>query len=176
MLHSERCHTVADTSYDGPSRLINCSTRRISPVEKIEYVTLSYVWGSAVNDPDYSEVNPNHWILPDELPKAIEDAIMVTKELGYQFLWIDRYSIDRSNPSAFVEELRQMDRVYQNSVLIIIEVAGKDPYCGLHCVRPNSRCPRQPSVRIRDLRLISTMQRPKWNIKKSTWSSRGWTY
>ncbi|RDW57223.1 hypothetical protein BP5796_12673 [Coleophoma crateriformis] len=109
-------------------RLIDCETRRIIPSSGHTYLTLSYVWGpqakNAVVD-DFIEV------LPSNLPCTIEDAIVVTKELGFRYLWIDRYCIDRRDQKAFQMQLHQMGNIYRNSVLTIVAAAGSGDSYGL---------------------------------------------
>jgi hypothetical protein len=62
-------------------KLIDCETRAIVPGEDRPYVALSYVWGLSA---DISE-DPNR--LPANLPNTIQDAMTVTKRLGYRYLW-----------------------------------------------------------------------------------------
>ena len=48
------------------------------------FVALSYVWG---------ELPADSYVLGSRiaLPPTIEDAVKSTRELGYQYLWVDRY-------------------------------------------------------------------------------------
>ncbi|KAF2867429.1 heterokaryon incompatibility protein-domain-containing protein, partial [Massariosphaeria phaeospora] len=174
-----KCHRLIEEV--GPSRLIDCNARVIIPTGQTAnsaYVTLSYVWGSSAKDDTASipALETTSWILPEELPKTIEDAITVTQELGYRYLWVDKYCIDQSRSEDFISQVQQMDLIYRNSVLTIIDAAGHDPFKGLPGVRPDSRSPIQPSVSVGDYELYSTMHRPEWDIKTSRWSTRAWTY
>lgn len=50
------------------------------------YVALSYVWG------DSTEVTFKVGMeLGGSVPQTIKDSIKVTRELGYDYLWVDRY-------------------------------------------------------------------------------------
>jgi hypothetical protein len=63
-------------------RVINCATLRVEERPWSEkYVALSYVWGPPSGD----------W------PPTILDAVEVTKQLGEQYLWVDRLCINQSN-------------------------------------------------------------------------------
>jgi hypothetical protein len=64
--------------------------------------------------------------LSGDLPDTIEDAITVTRNLGFQYLWIDRYCIDQQNEKEASAQIRQMDLVYKNAEITIIAAAGKD--------------------------------------------------
>jgi hypothetical protein len=172
------------TLADGPSRLIDCNTRCImdctGTVEAppLDYVALSYLWGS---EPvglqrrglqDYRATSK----LTNDMPKTIEDAITVTKRLGYDYLWVDKYCIDQCKTQDRDGEIQRMDAIYRNADVTIIDAAGEDPYGGLPGVRPKSRSPHQPSVRLGTFELLSAMRRPDWDIKNSRWRTRGWTY
>jgi hypothetical protein len=56
-----------------------------------QYVALSYVWGTEETAIQFSET------LPAELLLTIQDAITITLNFGYLFLWIDRYCINQSD-------------------------------------------------------------------------------
>lgn len=80
--HSQSCQRVKTHSVPG-FKAIDCSTRRIETLDpcKIDYIALSYVWGSTIAV--YGEASG--------LPATVEDSIAVTMALGYQYLWVDRY-------------------------------------------------------------------------------------
>ncbi|KAG6359494.1 hypothetical protein INS49_013015 [Diaporthe citri] len=89
------------------------------------YVTLSYVWGL---DPAEAPVGD---ALPKTLPKLIEDTIVATLRLGYQYLWIDRYCIPQDDETVRNALIRNMDKVYSESSLTIIASAAEQPSQGL---------------------------------------------
>ncbi|KAF1995952.1 HET-domain-containing protein [Amniculicola lignicola CBS 123094] len=171
--HSEYCGQTAPPLEW--LKVIDCNTRKIVPLENHDYVSLSYVWGTAAHAAAPT-IAADGLSLPEELPRTIEDAIAVTLLLNYRYLWIDKFCIDKSNNEKFVKELGQMDLVYRNSVLTIIDACGEDPSFGLPGVRPGSRCPHQPSIQIGEHKLLSDVRNPQWLIKNSPWSTRGWTY
>ena len=88
--YHDKCKRYA-TAAPTPRRmkLIDCDTRQIVPAQSHKYVALSYVWGLAALGPGYDDRVVNG-TLPDLLPKTIEDAILATLKLGFQYLWIDR--------------------------------------------------------------------------------------
>jgi len=61
--------------------MIDVSARKIVQYPPdCEYIALSYVWGNVV---------PKDGALEKKLlPQTIEDAIVVTQQLGKQFLWV----------------------------------------------------------------------------------------
>ena len=88
-------------------KLIDCETRTIVPGEDRPYVALSYVWGRPSSD---ISNDPNR--LPANLPNTIQDAMTVTKRLGYRYLWVDRYCIDQENEQEKADEVEKMDLIY----------------------------------------------------------------
>lgn len=69
-------------------RLVDCERLLVidtEPSRAYAWLALSYVWGG----PDLTQ-------LP-ETPRTITDAITVTKQLGYRYLWVDQYCIDQED-------------------------------------------------------------------------------
>lgn len=143
--HPQTC--VGETDDAISLKIIDCATRSIVQSDANQpYVTLSYVWGPTVagEETNGPAVEDDIQRLPANLPKTIEDAIVVTKTLDYKYLWVDKYCIDQTDPEDALHQIRQMHLIYRNCVLTIIDAAGKDPHHGLPGVRPNSRSPNQP--------------------------------
>jgi hypothetical protein len=93
-------------------RVIDCQQRAIIPQpEGAPYIALSYVWGKVAANP--LEFNQAQAFGEDEistddrrvqnsdshhpLPRFILDSMKVTLDLGYRYLWINRYYINQSN-------------------------------------------------------------------------------
>jgi hypothetical protein len=153
-------------------KLIDCYTRRIVPASTNQYLALSYTWGP--KSKSVGEDN-NLGFLPDNLPDTIEDAITVTRNLGFQYLWIDRYCINQQNEEEASVQIRQMDLVYKNAEITIIAAAGKDPRYGLPGVGRRHRA-SQPCAKIGEHFLVSVLDDLSYCIRDSQWISRGWTY
>ncbi|KAF2624511.1 hypothetical protein BU25DRAFT_476214 [Macroventuria anomochaeta] len=79
------------------------------------YVALSYVWGA----------NQGHGF-----PQTIKDAIEVTKTLGHQYLWVDRYCIKQESVEKH-QRINQIDIVYQAVDVTINAAAGTNANFGL---------------------------------------------
>lgn len=79
---------IAPESPPNGMRVIRCdgTPSIVNAPEPCDYVALSYVWGNSqasgccVGD-----------ILASDIPQTIKDSIEVTLQLGYQYLWVDRY-------------------------------------------------------------------------------------
>lgn len=71
-------------------RAIDCVKKKFENVSGPEqFVALSYVWAQVPEQPNEQVAGR----LPQILPQLIEDARIVTLELGIRFLWVDRYCI-----------------------------------------------------------------------------------
>lgn len=165
-LHPDRCKP---TSFHVPDlRLIDCKTKRIVPASNHSYVTLSYLWGEGGNEMPFSGR------LPLKTPRTIEDALLVTLRLGFQYLWIDRYCINQDNVGETYAQLRLMGSIYRNSELTLIAAAGDDPSYRLPGVGERYRTPLASAQIgnhfLRQTRNISPV------VRESRWYSRGWTY
>ena len=169
--HTNMC-SIEDPSFVPGLKLIDCITSDIILAEDKPYAALSYVWGSG------SEVSENPNKLPETLPNTIKDAIIVAKELGYRYLWVDRYCIDQANEEEKTNQCGKMDLIYQNAELTIIAAIGQDPTYGLPGVSLRKRKPQNLTTcsKIGKQFLISTECWPKEVIKKTKWKTRAWTY
>ncbi|KAK1773454.1 heterokaryon incompatibility protein-domain-containing protein [Copromyces sp. CBS 386.78] len=164
-------------------RVIDCTTRNIvSAVEafgnhakhdKLDYVTLSYVWGQAgFSVPVLREDGLS---LPDELPLVISDAMEVVKRVGYRYLWVDRYCIPQDDIRTKQIQIKNMDKIYSYSILTIIAAAGEGPEYGLPGVSSRHR-PEQLCVQVADGISLALYESPKVLVTTSKWHTRGWTY
>jgi Heterokaryon incompatibility protein (HET) len=64
-------------------------------------------------------------------PKVISDGMIVTKTLGLQYLWVDKFCIDQENPNEKHDQISRMDAVYKRTEITIIAAAGDDENRGL---------------------------------------------
>ncbi|PTD04100.1 hypothetical protein FCULG_00000019 [Fusarium culmorum] len=113
----------------------------------------------------------------NKFPPTIRDAMAVTKKMGFQYLWVDRYCIpqDESKSKEKADHIKQIDRIYRQAELTMVAAAGQGPEHGLPGIGSTPRIP-QPSVQVGKHTLISTMTTPRFMIYSSPWYSRGWTY
>jgi hypothetical protein len=178
--HTDSCSVSPQSSLPG-LKLIDCQTRLICNASDTDaYTALSYVWGKVGNGGDSAsssgaKLSDVGLILPTILPKVIESATIVTKELGMRYLWVDKYCIDQRNEAEKHDQIAKMDRIYRGSAVTIIAAAGDDENYGLPGVDNELRCCR-PSVQVGPTTLVSTHGHPVHLITSAKWSSRAWTY
>ena len=151
-------------------KVIDCKARRVVdlPSSGTAYVTFSYVWGPAqVSDGVVGGTLQN-------VPAVIEDAIYITTQLNFRYLWIDRYCISNSDAGERHRLIQAMGSVYQNSELTIIAAAVDGPNFALPGVRSGSR--GEPPFHIGQYTLTPFNLMVKKEVNESKWASRGWTY
>ncbi|KAF2456453.1 heterokaryon incompatibility protein-domain-containing protein [Lineolata rhizophorae] len=171
--HLRHCAKVPHASIKD-LRLIDCLDRQIVTLSQEEqFVALSYVWGS-VSAPKSTGSSHQENDLP-EVPEVVEDAIEVTKNLGYRYLWVDRYCIDQRSHEMKHSQIQQMHLVYSKAQFTIVMAAGEDASYGLPGIRGKRR-KEQPMGKAFGRLLVSTLPDPCADIRRSKWASRGWTF
>ncbi|OAP57213.1 hypothetical protein AYL99_07951 [Fonsecaea erecta] len=153
-------------------KLIDCTTRRIvKPPEGCPFATLSYVWGRS------DESVPDGEQLPQQLPRVIEDALTVAKQVGIPYLWVDRYCISQTNLEEKAAQIKKMDPIYSSASFTIFAAAGDGADHGLPGVSRKRNADRQPRAQIDHKHLLTwTMPDGPALVLKSRWNTRAWTY
>ncbi|KAL6401220.1 hypothetical protein AUP68_16949 [Ilyonectria robusta] len=147
-------------------RVINCAMD--PPVVEaqpwgITYAALSYVWGKRPAD-------------MEEWPKTVLDAVTVMREMGLQYLWVDRLCINQSDPVKKGYLISRMTTIYEEADFTIVAAAGCGASYGLPGVRSTPRKPQPKCTLESGSMLVSTLQDPRRHILESEYWTRGWTY
>ncbi|KAF5663729.1 hypothetical protein FHETE_7434 [Fusarium heterosporum] len=129
-LGHQRCRYSGDNVL--PTRVIRINDRSVQlQINKTDrrgsYLALSYCWGNP--DPNkqtslYKLHNDNldrlvEAIRVDELEQSVQDAINVTRQLGYTYLWIDRLCIIQDCEIDMAHEISRMATIYKNADVTI---------------------------------------------------------
>ena len=167
-MHTKNC--APRTRRPVPSfKLIDCETGAIISGADHPYVALSYVCGGKSKHGEWFAA------LPRDLPATVEDAMTVTRNLGYRYLWIDQYCINQSCKEELTAQLLRMDAIYRDSVVTIIAAAGEDATYGL----PGVGKPRRGGnshAQVGKHFFASSLNDPRHLIEDSIWRKRAWTY
>ena len=171
----------------GGFKLINLQTFEIDTIRSHTippYVALSYVWGPPELQMAYklaSERDPQPGIRLDLLPRTLKDAMLLARDLGRPYIWIDYLCIDQNPASATKPEaLKTMGAIYAAAELVIVAVAGSDAAAGLPGVRGHRRFVG-PSLQTltRNGFHIELLHKPPpivyW-LHHTRWATRGWTF
>ncbi|KAH7070264.1 heterokaryon incompatibility protein-domain-containing protein [Paraphoma chrysanthemicola] len=146
-------------------RLIDCNQMAIVKAEPSwVWVALSYVWGG------------NDMTRFPRTPQTITDAIMVTRRLGYQYLWVDQYCVDQTDSAHKDEQIRNMGQIYGEADVTIVAASGDSKHCGLPGVS-SEREPSESVVQPGNRLIFHAASEPVENIKYgSPWFQRAWTF
>ncbi|KAM7199009.1 Heterokaryon incompatibility protein (HET) domain containing protein [Rhypophila sp. PSN 637] len=98
------------------------------------YITLSYRWGDPSKMPikltqDTLERLRNG-ISVDSLPRTFQDAVTVTRNLGYRYLWIDSLCILQDSVEDWQKAVIEMPDIYNHAELNICGPAAADCTAG----------------------------------------------
>jgi hypothetical protein len=170
-----------------------------APLSSICYVALSYVWGPPEHQKtkllklNTLKLAADGSLLKYQVPKTIEDAILVTRLLGFKYLWVDALCIIQDDAGDQKVQISNMHGIYKTAFLTVVAASGKHANAGLPGLRPNTREYEQREVVVIDpmdqnpgLSLMTTVKKnpQSWassysvgqgDLEMSGWNRRAWT-
>lgn len=151
-------------------RVIDVRTRQIVPAPVgCQYIALSYVWGETALS-ELADAN----CLPELAAPTIEDAMTCAQALNIDYLWVDRHCIDQNAVHTKHAMIQNMDKIYADATLTIIDATGSCASSGLGGVSERERhVPAWIILYDQGLSVVPDVTR---DIHTSHWNSRGWTY
>jgi hypothetical protein len=157
-----------------------------TPRTRGHYLALSYCWGTSQKFVTTKATLPSmlRGIRLEDIPKTFRDAVYVTRQLGYQYIWIDALCIVQDSDSDKAEQISQIQHIYRNAAFTISASRSadcNDGFIGLVDLdlenKPEVVSGKIPystpegivgCIQLRKLTLLDTSNQP---IHK-----RGWTY
>ncbi|CAI6338355.1 unnamed protein product [Periconia digitata] len=144
------CRLPSKSSGSSPRRLVDVG-RAAAPIRLIdtqgksfEYAALSHCWGSA---PSLTATKSNWKKLAsnipfEALPPLFQDTVVIVRQLGLRYIWIDSLCIIQDSVRDWETESAKMGGIYENSYVTISATSSGDG---------NARClvDRQKPVRLR---------------------------
>ena len=109
----------------------------------------------------------------NRLPATFQDAIRITRRLGYRYLWIDCYCIIQDSKADWDIESLRMASIYQGSVLTISALAAADSHAGIFAARRFQDHIKWVSSQTIVVREPTALYRD--NLRKANLSKRGWS-
>lgn len=110
---------------DRPTRVLDVAHSRVRlkcntwQDERLEYLTLSHMWGTDATQQLKLESGTlelfQHVVPWNKLSKIFQEAIRITRRLGYRYIWIDSLCIIQNSASDWEKEAARMATVYGNS-------------------------------------------------------------
>jgi hypothetical protein len=95
--------------------------RLVTDAPLAPYVALSYCWGGdqIAKTVKSRVVEYENGIPLDTLPQTIFDALVVTRGIGLQYLWVDAMCIIQDDCDDMAEQIGQMYAVYRSAYVTI---------------------------------------------------------
>lgn len=162
--------------------------------QHVRYAALSYTWGL---EEQYCLKRENVEVLkqPGSLDrtnvtirKVIIDAIEVCLEADIPYLWVDALCIIQDDEHGKMSQIRNMDSVYSNAYITIVQAAEKQTSSDQRPLDQNFNLglsgvstpftPVEPSCIVDGVSYLvddnDVYRRMDENFSTSRWSSRGW--
>lgn len=129
--------------------------------ERAIYAALSHCWGASQHLTTENKIvgrrvqDLQEGICFGTLPLTYRHAVMVARQLGIRFLWIDSLCIVQDDADDWAREGAVMGRIYQQSYITIAATAGTDGTAGLFWKNKSAAvgdrikatvCPRRPGA------------------------------
>lgn len=189
-LHTcENVHPSSDSSpgnramADSFLRVIDVQRQCIVKAPRMcRYMALSYVWGGPqelqLTKKTHLELERPNGLSTDDtrLPRTITDAMLLVSRFDERYLWVDSLCIMQDDAENKHDQIALMDVIYQNAILTIVAVSGKNAGAGLPGMRAGSRNVLQHIEHIQGLALVNSLITPSYSIDQSVWNARAWTY
>lgn len=137
-------------------------------------MALSYVWGPTPTQTTEGEPPQSDHVghLPWKLSKTIEDAIDATLQLGFNYLWVDKYCIDQSTGEhELLVQLSSMDSIYEGATVTIVAGVGSNADFGLPGVNGTRRV-GHPSITFDGKTWVSGSRITQALVLDSKWITR----
>ncbi|KAF5591576.1 uncharacterized protein FSUBG_10388 [Fusarium subglutinans] len=113
-------------------------------LQSVDYLILSYCWGSGNEKSKTTETNLDirlRGFPVSDLSKTIQDAILLTRLMGFRYLWVDAICIIQGPTGDFRSESPRMGDYYSNAACCISASLAKDSREGFLTERPLARFP-----------------------------------
>jgi hypothetical protein len=149
-----------------------------------QWVALSHCWG---NEPPfistiYNLSNRMRQLQWSDLPATFRDAIIITRKLGYRYLWIDSLCILQDSPDEWTKEASRMSAYYGDAVVTIASCWTKNQTDGILNKRQTLQAVIKILLRCKSMAepgsfYVRTYPRSlDYEMNMSPWSCRGWTF
>ncbi|KAK4140290.1 heterokaryon incompatibility protein-domain-containing protein [Dichotomopilus funicola] len=138
------CRKAVRSASRFPTRLLDLGSGKKDQTIRLrvglgrkEFVSLSHRWGDSqplrLLQSNFEAFKKE--IRPEDLPKTFRDAVAITRELGYQYLWIDSLCIIQDSKEDWMTESAIMGQIYRCSALNISAGGAQDSSSGCFVTR-----------------------------------------
>jgi hypothetical protein len=175
---------MPEPNFPHPVRVIDVENMCIVDLTSDKrYVALSYCWGKVKMSTLVQENEASLRIpcglskLPD-IPQTMQDAIVLVRNVGERYLWIDCLCILQDSEIDLQQQLEQMAWVFLNAYFTIFAISGQDANYGLPGVRPGTRKLKQFVQKVGHLAIASSLPWMEDHdlLQSGAWGTRAWTF
>lgn len=140
------------------------------------YAALSYCFGNApVLTTTGKTLHERQASIPmTVLPQTVRDAIIWTRQLGLQYLWIDSLCILQDSQSDWEVELSTMADIYRDATVTIPATAA--PHAGSGCAPVRNKLQLAPFTPLAGIAIQADFKRDAWIFRAGPLEKRGWTF
>jgi hypothetical protein len=185
--HGPECHADHERSLIHQLSFIDVHDLCIvAQNSRAKYTALSYVWGKAQSPFQTTKSNQEELHKPgsfskkwSQLPRTVQDAILLSRQLQVRYIWIDRFCIVQDDTDSINENISAMASIYSQSYFTIVAADGSDPEFGL-CGTGSNSGPRafqkelnSDVLAFEDLEFLTSGCATE---SKQAWHSRAWTF
>ncbi|KUJ11494.1 HET-domain-containing protein [Mollisia scopiformis] len=98
-----------------------------------EWITLSHCWGGHTPlSTTSANIKERRRAIPlDEFPPTFRDAILLTRKLGFRYMWIDSLCILQDSHQDWTQESSQMYQIYAEAFMNIAASSARNPEDGI---------------------------------------------
>ncbi|KAF2648839.1 HET-domain-containing protein [Lophiostoma macrostomum CBS 122681] len=188
--HSGHCHSFLDAwrQLEPPTRLSLIDVQQLclvhySMCRTPKYLALSYVWGRGqqifqTTSENFASLSQKgaFKLFEDRLPRTIKDAIILTRLLGLQYIWIDRFCYVQDEIAHQNGQIEDMAAIHANAYLTLVASGGEDDSEGLRGIDQTGQH-RNVSLCTLDFSETCAFTTVFAGLgAKSKYRTRGWTY
>eukprot|EP00136_Aspergillus_niger_P006569 XP_001397644.2 hypothetical protein ANI_1_1628144 [Aspergillus niger CBS 513.88] len=193
-----KCEGYKDGAHSLPTRVIDVGDSLTQPHlhvsadgETGKWAALSYCWGGdsnfTLNASSFDDLRSGQSLAT--FPATLRDAVLVTRALGFRYLWIDSLCIFQDNINDWAVEASRMSRIYRHAAVTIAATSAETADAGFldkrapyySCPFPWRRRSHQGSVNdaSRAYPVVLRSYTDTFNkepARSSRWATRGWTF
>ncbi|KAI0157328.1 heterokaryon incompatibility protein-domain-containing protein [Xylariaceae sp. FL1272] len=108
--------------------------------DTVDYLALSYCWGGKqIFSTTHDNFVNHHTHIPWAMvPDTFRQAIKITHQLGYKYIWIDALCVIQGDIEDFTNQCKKMGDIYTNAVMVISADSGHSVHTGFLAPRENA--------------------------------------
>ena len=116
----------------GRSKDLLIKLHKSGPQQRSYYLALSYCWGGSQKCQTTKDTVDEHYngIVLQDLSLSIQDTVKVTRQLGFQYLWVDALCIIQNSEEDIKTELSLMGSIYENAALTLAASSAPNAEAG----------------------------------------------